>query len=317
MLTIALFLRDHTDAQHSVTVDQIIEACNEQGFSGTRKTITDDLKALKKAGMAYEAENLKVTEKKRYYYSREFQPEELRLLVDIVSSSHSIDESMRSELIDKISRLASMPNRGALTGNWVSEAAAKAATDEIKRTLDRITTAIETDRIITFQYFEYDRNKTRKLRHNGEEYQVSPYDLVYQGDRYYLFGFSARHGKTVSFRVERMTNVRLQDNSRFPDPDYDLDKYMQSTINMFEGGKDAIDVVVKSENCYMDYVVDQFGTTVNSWALTADPDHFYFRVCVKPSTTFFSWLFKFRMQIMKPEAVVEEYKEMLKAALNP
>ena len=67
----------------------------------------------------------------------------------------------------------------------------------------------------------------------------------------------------------------------------------------------------------MDYVVDQFGTTVNSWALATDPDHFYFRVCVKPSTTFFSWIFKFHMQIMKPEAVVEEYKEMLKAALNP
>ena len=67
----------------------------------------------------------------------------------------------------------------------------------------------------------------------------------------------------------------------------------------------------------MNYVIDQFGVGVDSWPLETEPDYFQFRVCVKPSDTFFSWIFKFHMQIMKPEAVVEEYKEMLLAALNP
>ena len=309
VLAIALYLRDHTDEQHSVTIDQIIEACYEKGYSGTRKTVADDLKALKKEGLAFEIENLKVTEKKRYFFGREFQPEELRILVDIVSSSRSLDEVTRIELIDKIAKLASMPNRAVLTGNWVNGVATRAASDEIKRTLDHILAAITLNRNIEFQYYEYDRNKERKLRNNGEVYRVSPYDLVYQGDKYYLLCYSYKREKTVSFRVERMMNVQIQNDMRYIDAGYDLDQYMQSTVHMFEGGREAIEIIVKSKNCYMNYVIDQFGVGVDSWPLETEPDYFQFRVCVKPSDTFFSWLFKFQMKIMEPKKLRKNTKK--------
>ena len=57
---------------------------------------------------------------------------------------------------------------------------------------------------IKFQYYDYDGQKQKILRHDGEEYILSPYTLYWNEDNYYLVGFSEKRQKVTTFRVDRL-----------------------------------------------------------------------------------------------------------------
>ncbi|MBE5871487.1 MAG: WYL domain-containing protein [Lachnospiraceae bacterium] len=57
---------------------------------------------------------------------------------------------------------------------------------------------------IGFQYFDYDLEKKRIARNNGELYINSPYYLVWDDSFYYLVGFSDKKQKIVHLRLDRM-----------------------------------------------------------------------------------------------------------------
>lgn len=51
--------------------------------------------------------------------------------------------------------------------------------------------------------------KEKELKHDGYLYRFSPYDLVWNNDCYYIFGWSQKHDKIVKFRVDRMHQPKL------------------------------------------------------------------------------------------------------------
>ena len=67
---------------------------------------------------------------------------------------------------------------------------------------------------------------------------------------------------------------------------------------------------------FMQNVVDKFGEDVDTEA--ADADGFRARVTVRPSRTFFSWVFGFcgGIRITYPEDVKERYEALLRDSLE-
>lgn len=53
-------------------------------------------------------------------------------------------------------------------------------------------------------YIPYNSNKKKVLKHDGNPYVFSPYELVWDGDRYYILGWSDRHNEMRTFRVDRI-----------------------------------------------------------------------------------------------------------------
>ncbi len=54
--------------------------------------------------------------------------------------------------------------------------------------MDAINEAIHAGKKISFFYFDYDGKKRHILKNDGAPYTVSPYDLIWDGDYYYLTG---------------------------------------------------------------------------------------------------------------------------------
>lgn len=75
-------------------------------------------------------------------------------------------------------------------------------------TVDLLHHAINHENTVEFQYIRYSAGKRKELKHDGAVYFLSPYDLVWNNDRYYVFGWSERHGKIVKFRVDRMIHIK-------------------------------------------------------------------------------------------------------------
>ena len=45
------------------------------------------------------------------------------------------------------------------------------------------------------------------LRHDGEYYVFSPYELIWDGDRYYILGWSDKYNDLRTFRVDRIWDI--------------------------------------------------------------------------------------------------------------
>lgn len=105
LLYLTKILQEKTDENYTISVPQIIEELARYGISAERKSIYDDLEALRFFG--FDIESVKTKTTGYYLASREFELPELKLLADAVASSKFITEKKSSELIHKIERLAS------------------------------------------------------------------------------------------------------------------------------------------------------------------------------------------------------------------
>jgi len=175
--------------------------------------------------------------------------------------------------------------------------------------VDQLHTAINTKRQITFQYYEYAADKKKTLKHNGQVYVFSPYEMVWADDEYYVFGYSESHGKIVKFRVDRICKPELTVNPSMAKPEgFNAAEFSRIVFQMYDG--ETYDVELLCDNELMKVIVDKFGEGVNTEI--ADDRHFKARVKISASPTFFGWLFTFagKMKILSPEAVKKQYTEL-------
>ena len=102
LLIIKDYLLKNSDENHPVTIPQIIEELARFDIKAERKSLYDDLEALRVYG-------LDIVQSKGNYYvgQRSFQTPELKLLVDSVQSSKFITQKKTMSLIKKIEELAS------------------------------------------------------------------------------------------------------------------------------------------------------------------------------------------------------------------
>ena len=106
LLVLLRYLMRQSDEQHPVTVAQMIEELERHGIPAERKSIYDDLEALRLFGIDVVQQRGKIT---TYYVGgRDFELPELKLLVDSIQSSKFITQRKTLALIKKIEGLASV-----------------------------------------------------------------------------------------------------------------------------------------------------------------------------------------------------------------
>ena len=306
LLYIARMLREQTDEDHTLTVNDMIQRLGRLGISAERKAIYDDLELLRTFGM-----DIVHTKTKTHNYHlgrREFELPELKLLVVAVVSSHVITRNKSASLIRKLVSLTSQEQAKQLNRPVYMEGTAKQDNEAIYYAVDMIHTAIQEKRRIAFQYIEYTAEKEKVLKHDGYRYEFSPYALIWSRDYYYAVGWSEKHGKLAQFRVDRMTAVKLLVQEAIPAQDFDPAAYVHQVFGMF--GADIQRITLLCENSTMRSVVDRFGEEVQTEIV--DGAHFQTTVDVAPSPPFFAWVFTFdgKIRIVEPEEIAAKMREM-------
>ena len=154
------------------------------------------------------------------------------------------------------------------------------------------------------------------MRHDGKEYKVSPQALVWNDDRYYVPSYSEEKNCIVPFRIDRMRNVAVLDDNAYIDSQFNIADYSKMVLQMFDGNEEECEVTLIAENKYMLNIIDRFGEDVPTEII--DTEHFSAKVAVRPSLTFFSWVFQFRggISITAPDDVTDSYRAMLEDAVK-
>ena len=315
LLFLEHYLTENTSDEHPVTTDELTAVYAEHGYKANRNTVRDDIKILQSVGIDVIIEQ-RGKYKVFYVGSRLFELAELKMLADAVASSRFITADKSESLIVKLTKLTDKHNRQQIINGSLPVNRLKTLSPGIFRTVDTISTAIADGRKISFQYIDILPTKEIVLRHDGKEYKVSPQVLVWNDDRYYAPSHSEEKKCIVPFRIDRMRDVKVLDDSAFVDPQFNIADYSRMVLQMFDGNEDECEVTLIAENKYMLSIIDRFGEDVSTEII--DTEHFYAKVTVRPSTTFFAWVFQFQggIRIQEPFNVVENYKAMLEQALH-
>ena len=236
------------------------------------------------------------------------------MLVDAVSSSRFINAEKSEALIAKLTSLASRYEAQHLTAKIFTADRIKADNGKIFLITDLVSRAIEQERKISFQYYDYLPTKEKVLRNNGEVYVLSPYALIWSDDRYYLVGYSDKRNTLTPFRVDRMAIPEILDAVAVPNAGFNPAKYANKVIQMYAGTEQT--VTLRCENDTMRNVIDEFGENIT--VDTMDEEHFKAEVQVQTSKTFYSWVFTFagEIEIIEPQRVRDEYLSMARKVLG-
>lgn len=309
-------LLSQSDEDHPLTTKQITEKMEElHAIHMHRTTVSSDIALLKAAGFEIMAERKRAW---NYYLAdRTFSLPELKLLIDAVQSSKFITEKKSRLLIDKLISLTSETNAGKLKRTIHITGRAKSENEKGYYIVDAINDAMNAGVKISFYYFDYDGKKKQVLRNDGNPYTVSPYDLIWDGDFYYLTGYCDEREEVRVFRVDRIKKQpELLDESIISQPrGYSVRKYTQEVFRMFDT-QEIVDVILICENSVMKSIIDRFGGTIRTKSL--DDNHFQVKVKVCAGPTFYRWVFGFGGQIIitGPDAIIEKYCEMLAGSLK-
>lgn len=307
LLYLMKILTEKTDENHMLTVPQMINELRLYDIRAERKSIYDDLEALRVFGLDIESVKSKTTG--YYVASRNFELPELKLLVDSVQVSKFITYKKSLQLIKKIESLCSCHEAQALQRQVYVANRIKSINESIYYNVDKIHKAINSDKKISFQYFEYTIEKERKYKRSGERYIKSPYALHWYNENYYLISFDAFESIKY-FRVDKMIDIIITEQPRDAKEQFaklDVAAYTKKIFGMFGGEEDT--VKLEFANQLIGVVIDRFGKDVT--VIPTDSKHFTVYVNVAVSPQFLAWVFGLgdQARILAPQDVVGKMKE--------
>lgn len=301
-------LRERTDDDHVMTMQELISALSKHDIPAERKSIYADIELLRLYGLDIEARKSKTFG--YYLASRQFELPELKLLVDAVRSSRFITPRKSDELIRKLSSLTSAHQSKQLKRQVVTATGHKAINESVYYNIDSIHAAINSNRKISFKYFDYNFNKTRVYRRNGEPYVQTPLALCWSDDKYYLICYSSKYDGFVHYRVDRMSSASVcddkadaVDNKRF-----NVSEHIKQVFGMYGG--EVVSAKLRFDKGLINAVLDRFGSDIRLYECG---ERFEITVEVSESIVFLSWIIQFgdKAEIVSPESLRNSMRDLL------
>lgn len=307
------YLKEHSHQDHPVRAAELLQMLEQQhNIVCDRKTVYSDIAALQDYGV----DIMSIPGKNGGYYiaSRNFELPELKLLIDAVQSSRFLTEKKSRELIEKLCRECSIYDAQLMRRDVVVSGRVKSMNETIYYNVDAIQDAIAEDKQITFRYFDFGLDGKRHYRE--KDYQASPYGLCQDNENCYLLALSPRHGIT-SYRVDRMSDIRLLEDTRIPCPELTgkaLIRHANRLFQMYSG--ETATVKLRFHRSLTNVVIDRFGT--ETMLIPDGEDHFVFTVNVAVSPMFLSWIIGFgnKAKVLHPESVVQACQDLCREALS-
>ena len=313
ILYILDYLQRNSHADHPIRATELIQMLEKQhNILCERKTVYSDIAALQEYG----ADIVSVPGKNGGYYiaSRNFELPELKLLIDAVQSSRFLTEKKSRELIEKLCKECSVHEAQLVRRDVLVSGRVKSMNETIYYNVDTIQEAIAQNKQISFRYFDWALDGSRKYRE--KDYTASPYGLCQDHENCYLLAFSPRHGIT-SYRVDRMSHIQISKDLRIPCPELtgkNLTEHANRLFQMYSG--EATDVKMRFHRSLINVVVDRFGRDI--MLIPDGDDHFVFTAKVAVSPIFLSWIIGFgtKAKILHPQSVAEQCRELCMEALS-
>ena len=285
ILYILQILQKYTDANHSMTQQQIAEKLLEDyGLEVNRATIRRNIEDLIDAeyDIQYREVSRSHTDKKTgvkeettiytdLYYEHDFSEPELHMLIDGLLFSRSVPYKQRRQLIDKLGKLSSMHfNRRMNHVHCMSSDSPQ--NPELFHIIDILDEAISEGKQVEITYNQYgpDMQLHPTLNEDGtpKRQVLNPYQMVASEGRYYLICNNDHYDTVSNYRVDRITQIELLKTGARPakqvqglEKGLNLSDYVYQNLNMFSDEIRDTEFIIEKK--HVPLVIDFFGRHVS------------------------------------------------------
>ena len=299
----------NTDENHALNTDEIVNLLALRGVNVSRKILVQDIAILCDNG--YEV--LSYKKKYHYYYvvNRSLEMAEVVMLADVINAS-KLPVSQKKALVQRLSETLCSHQAENISKHIVSLDKGRKGNSSFIYNMDAIDRAINDNKQISFLYFDYDEKHKKVYRKNGNRYVVNPTFMVWNKDNYYMLSFSNGHDNMVTYRLDKMDAVKVEDTEREPHPEYEIfntEEYRKQVFSMFGGETQKVTLLF--EPCILSDMFDRFGDDIR--IKKADDNIFSADVTVQISKTFLAWIVgtQGKVKIKSPRKVVDEFNEFV------
>lgn len=305
------YLRENTCKGHTVKAEDILAHYANAGYPYEIKALYRDLHKFDEMdGVAihYDART------KGYWMEQKgFEPYELRLIVDSIQSSKFITQERARAISAKVMNLTDCHTRATLNRKAYVAGRVRSMNESVVKEADRLHAAITGNRKVSFRYFHYEPNKTRRYSRDGGRYVVSPFALQWNDGNFYLHAYVNEAQSLRTFRIDRMEDIRMLPDAREGRQALDaadLNSYPSAVFNMFSGKECR--VKLRCVNKLADVIFDRFG--MDTMLIPNDEEHFTVTVPIEVSEPFYGWVCGFgrKMKILHPPQIVQGMQDFLK-----
>ncbi|MEE1076872.1 MAG: WYL domain-containing protein [Acutalibacteraceae bacterium] len=317
LLYLQKIIFENTDEEHGLTLPEIITELEKYDIQAERKSLYSDIELLARYGFEItRAKNGKRVEYK-LTSGRKYQLAEVKLMVDAVQSTRFITKGKTHELIKKLEKEVSIYEAKQLQRTVFIEKRSKTYNESIYISIDTIYRAIQSKKQISFNYYEWYvsyggvEKVFLRAKKDGKPYQVSPWYMIWDDEKYYLIAYDHLQDKIKHFRVDKIKNVEI---TSIPQKgtkafnSFDVSTYVKQTFGMF-GGDTPQEITMRIDNRLIGVIKDRFGE--DFLVMRADEARSDIVVSVYPSQQFFGWVFGLgnRVTLISPPNVVEDFKK--------
>ncbi|MDD6598756.1 WYL domain-containing protein [Anaerovibrio sp.] len=303
-------LKEYTDEEHCLTQQAILGILDSKyAMEYDRRTVKANIESLKDLGYA-----IQHTSSGYYLSEREFDDAELRMLIDSVLFNKSLSHTQADRLIKKLKQLGNAYFHGKVKHICHLHALQHNSNPQTMLNIDRISDAIAQNRQISFVYNSYDINlKLQPRKADNYKYIVNPYYLVANNGRYYLIANHSRHDDISHYRVDKITNVYILDDTparplrTLPEyaNGYDLPRHMAEHIYMFSGKSTYI--TMRIEPFMMDDIIDWFGKDFS--ILESNENHITIALhCNEEAMLYWALQYGKYVEILQPDSLREKLR---------
>ena len=322
LLCLMDILLKETDAAHGLSIADLTAKLDAAGFPANRKTLYDDIHALCESSIPVEKTGGRSP--KYYVEERDFEPEELMILIDAVESASFMTEKRKAGIIKKLKSLTSSGYASELNEQIHYIGRHHSNNNDFIYTVSAIRRAMTQKHPVTFQYLDYVFGEGEVLKHDGMKYILHPLALAWNNGFYYCIGVRPEQSpdgekdKIRHFRIDRMKKVEVEEKIPLAKPPkgFHVAKHMEESFNMF--GSEPAAVQLRFKKRLLTQFYDRFEQDVSIISDPKDPEFLLAYVTVNVSPTFFAWVFQFEggFTIVGPKSVKEMYQEHLRKALD-
>ena len=318
ILYILNVLKKYSDEEHMLTAAEIQRKIKEiYDVEIDTRTIRRNINLLKYK-LDYDI-STREDNGKGYYINRDpetdFEPGEVRAIIDNFSYANYIVPSVAKEIIKKCKNMQTVYENEKLKDYQIYSVNSKTENAEVIKNIEDISSSIYNYHKIKFEYWKYEiTNKLEKQIVSTPT--VSPFAIVYNKQEFYFIGIKDGQDKFYHYRLDRMKNVKeLNEKITIKKTKSQIRDFAESTVEMFGGKKEEIEAVCNK--CLLNAIFDIFGKNVTIEKIPGNDENFKLIVDSNPMG-FRMWAMRNidMVEVIRPENLRNEMKDIIKNALK-
>lgn len=311
ILYILNVLKKYSDEDHKLSISNIREKIKEDyGQDIDPRTIRRNINLLKQK-FGYDISTYQ-DNKKGYYISRDpetdFEPGEVRAIIDTFSYSTYIENRIAKGIIKKCKNLQNIYENEKIRNYKVYSPKLKTNNIEVIKNIEDIFNSILNKNKIKFEYWKYCIVGNKVEKKIVSTPIVSPYAIIYDRQQFYMLGIKNGYEEFFHYRLDRIKNLEeLQEKIKIKKTEKDIEEYANTSVEIFSGNE--VEIEAECNQYLLGEVIEKFGK--NTEIKPINNNTFNMKLKVNPKGFKFWTMRNLDMvTIKRPKSLVKEIVEL-------